>query len=61
MAWDGSSIAFQHCLWPRLNLKILSNVFLKNNNKIERSMKVKHGQSPREKHPRDLIKQIKAA
>jgi hypothetical protein len=34
--------------------------FPKNNNKIERSMKVKHGQSPREKHPRDFIKQIKA-
>jgi hypothetical protein len=60
MAWDGSSIAFQHCLWARLNLKILANVFFKNNNKIERSMKVKRGQSPREKHPRDLIEQIKA-
>jgi hypothetical protein len=27
MAWDGSSIAFQVCLWARLNLKILANVF----------------------------------
>jgi hypothetical protein len=26
MAWDGSLIAFQHCLWARLNLKILANV-----------------------------------
>jgi hypothetical protein len=62
MAWDGSSIAFQHCLWARLTLKILVKCvfFSKNNNKTERSMKVKHSQSPREKHPRDLIEQIKA-
>jgi hypothetical protein len=59
MAWDGSLILFQHCLWARLNLKICAIGFLKSNNKIERSMKVKCGQSPREKHSRDLIEQIK--